>query len=75
LNAIFWREIDRQDIFPADPLGLSDPDGAGGFITPEWLRYSEVIHSRFAMLGAAGTPRPRRPPPPPSGGGAFDSRG
>jgi light-harvesting complex I chlorophyll a/b binding protein 3 len=37
-----------------DPLGLSDPDGAGGFITPEWLRYSEVIHSRFAMLGAAG---------------------
>ena len=24
-------------------------------MTPEWLRYSEVIHSRFAMLGAAGT--------------------
>lgn len=32
--------------FPADfgfdPLGLSDPEGAGGFITPEWLSYSEV---------------------------------
>lgn len=38
----------------ADPLGLSDPDGAGGFVNPEWLRYSEVIHARFAMLGAAG---------------------
>lgn len=37
-----------------DPLGLSDPDGAGGFVNPEWLRYSEIIHARFAMLGAAG---------------------
>jgi light-harvesting complex I chlorophyll a/b binding protein 3 len=37
-----------------DPLGLSDPEGQGGFMTAEWLRYSEVIHSRFAMLGAAG---------------------
>lgn len=37
-----------------DPLGLSDPEGAGGFITPEWLSYSEVIHGRWAMLGAAG---------------------
>jgi len=37
-----------------DPLGLSDPEGAGGFVNPEWLRYSEVIHARWAMLGAAG---------------------
>ncbi|DBB04999.1 hypothetical protein WJX82_000920 [Trebouxia sp. C0006] len=37
-----------------DPLGLSDPEGAGGFIDPDWLRYSEVIHCRWAMLGAAG---------------------
>jgi len=37
-----------------DPLGLSDPEGAGGFVSPEWLSYSEVIHSRWAMLGAAG---------------------
>ena len=22
-----------------DPLGLSDPDGAGGFIDPKWLSY------------------------------------
>jgi light-harvesting complex I chlorophyll a/b binding protein 3 len=40
--------------FGFDPLGLSDPEGAGGFITPEWLAYSEVIHCRWAMLGAAG---------------------
>jgi light-harvesting complex I chlorophyll a/b binding protein 3 len=37
-----------------DPLGMSDPEGAGGFVTPEWLAYSEVIHGRWAMLGAAG---------------------
>jgi light-harvesting complex I chlorophyll a/b binding protein 3 len=37
-----------------DPLGLSDPEGAGGYITPEWLSYAEVIHGRWAMLGAAG---------------------
>lgn len=37
-----------------DPLGLLDPVNAGGFVTPEWLRYSEVIHCRWAMLGAAG---------------------
>jgi light-harvesting complex I chlorophyll a/b binding protein 3 len=37
-----------------DPLGLSDPEGAGGFIDPAWLSYSEVIHGRWAMLGAAG---------------------
>jgi light-harvesting complex I chlorophyll a/b binding protein 3 len=40
--------------FGFDPLGLSDPQGAGGFITPEWLAYSEVIHCRWAMLGIAG---------------------
>lgn len=40
--------------FGFDPLGLSDPEGAGGFITPEWLRYAEIINGRWAMLGAAG---------------------
>lgn len=25
-----------------DPLGLSDPEGAGGFVNPEWLR---CVHS------------------------------
>ena len=46
--------------FGFDPLGLSDPEakpdaGAGeGFISPSWLAYAEVYHSRWAMLGAAG---------------------
>ena len=33
-----------------DPLGLSDPEGAGGFISPEWIAYAEV---RSAGLQAA----------------------
>jgi len=37
-----------------DPLGVYDPEGQGGVITQEWLRYAEVIHGRYAMLGAAG---------------------
>jgi len=38
-----------------DPLGLLDPEGkSAGFVTPSWLQYSEVIHARWAMLGAAG---------------------
>lgn len=41
-----------------DPLGLSDPEGAGGFINPQWLAYSEVIHGRWAMLGVAGAVAP-----------------
>eukprot|EP01024_Parvocaulis_polyphysoides_P007020 TRINITY_DN1210_c1_g1_i3.p1 TRINITY_DN1210_c1_g1~~TRINITY_DN1210_c1_g1_i3.p1 ORF type:complete len:325 (-),score=74.27 TRINITY_DN1210_c1_g1_i3:194-1048(-) len=40
--------------FGFDPLGLMDPEGAGGFITPEWLRYAEIMNGRWAMLGAAG---------------------
>ncbi|KFM27222.1 Chlorophyll a-b binding protein 8, chloroplastic [Auxenochlorella protothecoides] len=40
--------------FGFDPLGLSDPEGAGGFVTPEWLAYGEVYNGRWAMLGAAG---------------------
>jgi light-harvesting complex I chlorophyll a/b binding protein 3 len=41
-----------------DPLGLSDPEGAGGFINPAWLAYAEVIHGRWAMLGVAGATAP-----------------
>mmetsp|Transcript_5753 Transcript_5753/g.6605 ORF Transcript_5753/g.6605 Transcript_5753/m.6605 type:complete len:303 (-) Transcript_5753:257-1165(-) len=37
-----------------DPLGLSDPEGAGAFIDPDWLAYAEVIHGRWAMLATAG---------------------
>lgn len=29
--------------FGFDPLGLLDPVNSGGFITPQWLQYSEVI--------------------------------
>ncbi|KAF5197772.1 Chlorophyll a-b binding protein [Thalictrum thalictroides] len=41
-----------------DPLGLSDPEGAGGFIDPNWLAYGEVFNGRFAMLGAVGAIAP-----------------
>nr|GEV27079.1 chlorophyll a-b binding protein 8, chloroplastic [Tanacetum cinerariifolium] len=27
--------------FGFDPLGLSDPEGTGGFIEPKWLAYGE----------------------------------
>lgn len=38
-----------------DPLGLLAPGSADvGFMNPSWLRYAEVIHGRFAMLGVAG---------------------
>eukprot|EP00798_Chlamydomonas_sp_ICE-L_P020455 gene20455-27243_t len=37
-----------------DPLGLLDPENSGGFVNPDWLKYSELIHCRYAMLGAAG---------------------
>jgi len=41
--------------FGFDPLGLSDPTvGDVGVVNASWLKYSEVIHCRFAMLGAAG---------------------
>ncbi|GHP02204.1 chlorophyll A B [Pycnococcus provasolii] len=41
-----------------DPLGISDPEGAGGAIDPEWLGYAEIIHGRWAMLGVAGAVAP-----------------
>ncbi|CAI5474471.1 unnamed protein product [Closterium sp. Yama58-4] len=40
--------------FGFDPLGLSDPEGAGNFIDPKWLTYGELINGRWAMLGVAG---------------------
>lgn len=41
-----------------DPLGVSDPEGAGSFVSPEWLAYSELIHARFAMIAIAGVAAP-----------------
>ncbi|XP_029130393.1 chlorophyll a-b binding protein 8, chloroplastic isoform X2 [Cajanus cajan] len=41
-----------------DPLGLSDPEGTGGFIEPKWLAYGEIINGRYAMLGAVGAIAP-----------------
>lgn len=40
--------------FGFDPLGISDPEGAGAFIQPKWLSYAELMNGRWAMLGAAG---------------------
>merc|ERR1711907_166045 len=37
-----------------DPLGVYDPVGKGFAVSPAWLQYSEIIHARWAMLGAAG---------------------
>merc|ERR1711904_672939 len=37
-----------------DPLGVYDPQGKGFAVSPSWLQYAEVIHARWAMLGAAG---------------------
>eukprot|EP00271_Cylindrocystis_brebissonii_P010291 TRINITY_DN26448_c0_g1_i1.p1 TRINITY_DN26448_c0_g1~~TRINITY_DN26448_c0_g1_i1.p1 ORF type:complete len:279 (+),score=58.84 TRINITY_DN26448_c0_g1_i1:142-978(+) len=44
--------------FGFDPLGLSDPEGAGQFVDPNWLAYAELINGRWAMLGAAGMVAP-----------------
>merc|ERR1719158_614995 len=40
--------------FGFDPLGVYDPEGKGFAVSPSWLQYAEVIHARWAMLGAAG---------------------
>lgn len=54
-SALSYLDGSRPGDFGFDPLGLLDPaTGSGGFISPEWLTYSEVIHCRYAMLGAAG---------------------
>ncbi|KAG6470088.1 chlorophyll a-b binding protein 8, chloroplastic-like [Zingiber officinale] len=37
-----------------DPLGLSDPEGTGGFIEPRWLAYGEIFNGRTAMMGVVG---------------------
>lgn len=36
-----------------DPLNVYIPK-PNGFMTPEWLRYAELINGRWAMLGVAG---------------------
>uniref|UniRef100_A0A7S3VGV2 Chlorophyll a-b binding protein, chloroplastic n=1 Tax=Dunaliella tertiolecta TaxID=3047 RepID=A0A7S3VGV2_DUNTE len=38
-----------------DPLHLFDPaNGGSGLLSQEWLRYAEVVHGRWAMLGVVG---------------------
>ncbi|KAA8524926.1 hypothetical protein F0562_011436 [Nyssa sinensis] len=41
-----------------DPLGLSDPEGTGGFIEPRWLAYGEIFNGRCAMVGVVGALAP-----------------
>ncbi|KAJ6680654.1 CHLOROPHYLL A/B BINDING PROTEIN [Salix purpurea] len=40
--------------FGFDPLGLSDPEGTGGFIEPKWLAYGEIINGRPALSRRPG---------------------
>lgn len=54
-NALAYLDGTLPADYGFDPFGLLDPtNSTTGFINPDWLRYSEVIHARFAMLGAAG---------------------
>ncbi|KAJ9533572.1 hypothetical protein QJQ45_026631 [Haematococcus lacustris] len=53
-NALKYLDGTLPADYGFDPLGLLDPVNSGGLVNPRWLRYSEVIHARWAMLGAAG---------------------
>ncbi|KAK9842269.1 hypothetical protein WJX81_003760 [Elliptochloris bilobata] len=53
-QSLSYLDGTRPADYGFDPLGLMDPEGQGGFINQAWLQYSEVIHARWAMLGAAG---------------------
>lgn len=53
-DTLRYLDGSRPGDFGFDPLGLLDPANSGGFIQPSWLSYAEVIHCRWAMLGAAG---------------------
>ncbi|KAK1295732.1 hypothetical protein QJS10_CPB15g01259 [Acorus calamus] len=37
--------------FGFDPLGLSDPEGTGGFIEPKWLAYGAIAPEILGKLG------------------------
>jgi light-harvesting complex I chlorophyll a/b binding protein 3 len=41
-----------------DPLGVYDPESKGFAVSPSWLRYAEIIHGRWAMVGSAGCVTP-----------------
>merc|ERR1719382_819053 len=57
-SAIAYLDPSLPGNYGFDPLGLSDPEGAGGFIAPSWLAYAEIIHARWAMLAIAGVVTP-----------------
>lgn len=55
---LLFRHCSLPGDYGFDPLGLSDPEGPGGFIEPKWLAYGEVINGRYAMLGSVGIMAP-----------------
>merc|ERR1719174_3407486 len=66
-NRIHWFASERSmryldgslpGDFGFDPLGMFDPEGKGFAVSPSWLKYSEIIHARWAMLGVAGSLAP-----------------
>ena len=54
-NSLSYLDGSLPGDYGFDPFGLLAPGSADvGFINPNWLRYAEVIHGRYAMLGVAG---------------------
>ncbi|KAE8676305.1 hypothetical protein F3Y22_tig00111621pilonHSYRG00503 [Hibiscus syriacus] len=50
VNAASTPPLSLPGDYGFDPLGLSDPEGTGGFIEPKWLAYGEIINGRYAMF-------------------------
>eukprot|EP00877_Chromochloris_zofingiensis_P004597 jgi/Chrzof1/14138/Cz08g26140.t1_LHC10[v5.2] len=53
-NSLAYLDGSLPGDYGFDPLGLYDPAASAGLLDRQWLSYSEVIHGRWAMLGAVG---------------------